>query len=847
MIGTLRTPKRAVLDFRKNMLSVVQVLILSTACFIATGNGLPEKVVTTESPADMVLPPYCTPTFSWTMEPICNVTFNTINNNSSCVVGSGPFYNNYSGISTTVTKGVSYPISVSGNTDGPYTNRINVFIDFNQDNDFSDPGEEFQLGNIVNCGNCAVTGTILIPATALTGNTTMRVMKRFNQYATPCNTEGWGEVEDYVLNIQNSGPPLTLTATSVSICAGQSATVSITPGTFGNYNQYTWSPAGVTGTAPNFTFSPATTTTYTLTGLNTSTLATNTATFTVNVNPAPSIVTVTPAAPSICPGGIATLTASGGTVSGVTAFSENFNGPATGWTTQTTGSPNPWYLYPNNSYVFLNSIISNDASGFAAVDSDAGGSGSTTISSLISPSFSLASYTTASLNFWHFYRYFNGPESGEVQISTNGGATYTTVLTITANAGAATNFANANVSLNTFVGQPDVRIRFRYTASWDFGWAIDNIVVTGNATSGVTWSPAAGLFTNAAGTIPYTGGVTNTVYASPTNTTIYTATATNSVTGCTRTRQVTVTVPLVPGTISNNQIVCGGLAENIILTGHTGTVVTWQSAPDPSFTTGVTNIPGSAGATTLFSTTIGNVTAPMYIRAQILGGTCTAYTNSVFLDVISATWNGTTWTPAPPTSTTKAIFTGNYSSTGDLQACSVLVTSGDVVFNSGHNLIVQNEVVVDNEVIATGKSLSFEDDASLVQFNDAAINSGTIIYKRNSSPMIQYDYTYWSSPVYPQTLVGLSPMTLADKYFWWNPTTYNWQSIAAPGITVMTPALGYIIRAPQGFTAVPQVYPGVFNGVPNNGVISIGIQVNGLNDNNLLGNPYPSAIDADLL
>src|SRR5690606_30727964 len=101
--------------------------------------------------------------------------------------------------------------------------------------------------------------------------------------------------------------------------------------------------------------------------------------------------------------------------------------------------------------------------------------------------------------------------------------------------------------------------------------------------------------------------------------------------------------------------------------------------------------------------------------------------------------------------------------------------------------------------------------------------------------------------VFPQTLVGLSPLTLADKYFWWNPVPYSWESIAAPGITVMTPGLGYIIRAPQTFTAVPQVYPGFFSGVPNNGEITIGITVNGVSDNNFLGNPYPSAIDADIM
>ncbi len=851
MVPTLRCCNHVFIKYR-NVLSVkAQTLLLAAVCLVTMGSATEEKPAGSGTASISAMPPYCTPSFGWDMEPICNVTFNTINNNSSCTVNSGPFYSNYSAISTTVNPLSTYPISVSGNTAGPYTAYINVFIDFNQNDSFNDAGEQFQLGTIYNCTNCAVTGNITIPGTATLGTTTMRVMKRFNAYATPCNTDGWGEAEDYTINIQSAGPPLLLTASSTTICSGQSATVSITPGTVGNYDQYTWSPAGGTGTAPDYTFSPTSTTTYTLTGYNTVTSQTNIATYTVNVNAAPSAVSVTPSNPSVCPGDIVSLVATGGAVSGETAFSENFNDTPVGWTTQNNGSGGTvangaWYLYDDGDYVFFETIHSNDNSGFAAVDSDWQGYGSTTISNLTSPQFSLVGYNSASLSFWHYYKNYIGGESCRVQVSVNNGA-FTTVQTWTNNVGNPANFVNTIINLTPYVGNANVRLRFLYTASWGFGWAIDNVVVTGNAPAAITWSPATGLFTNAAATTPYTGAAATTVYAMPASTTTYTATATNALTGCTSATPVTVTIPVVAGTIADDQTVCAGVADDILLTGHTGSVVTWQSAPDPSFTTGVVNIPGSAGAATLTSAMLGNVTATTYIRAVILGGSCTAYTNTVTLTVISAVWDGSAWNPAPPTAATKAIFDGDYSSTGDIEACSVLVLSGDVVFNSGHNLIVENEVVVDNILITAGKSLTFENDASLVQVNDNALNAGTIIYKRNTAPMIQYDYTYWSSPVFPQTLAALSPLTLSDKYYWWNPTLYDWETIAVPGISVMTPGQGYIIRAPQGYTATPQVFPGTFNGVPNNGEITIGITVNGANDYNLLGNPYPSAIDADVM
>ena len=62
----------------------------------------------------------------------------------------------------------------------------------------------------------------------------------------------------------------------------------------------------------------------------------------------------------------------------------------------------------------------------------------------------------------------------------------------------------------------------------------------------------------------------------------------------------------------------------------------------------------------------------------------------------------------------------------------------------------------------------------------------------------------------------------------------------------MDPGTGYIIRAPQTYDLnVPAPYVGTFFGVPNNGTIPTNIIV-GAGTINLIGNPYPSAIDADL-
>jgi hypothetical protein len=62
----------------------------------------------------------------------------------------------------------------------------------------------------------------------------------------------------------------------------------------------------------------------------------------------------------------------------------------------------------------------------------------------------------------------------------------------------------------------------------------------------------------------------------------------------------------------------------------------------------------------------------------------------------------------------------------------------------------------------------------------------------------------------------------------------------------MAPGVGYIGRAPGGLTYSPtQIVETEFEGVPNNGVVTASI-VKSTGSYNLIGNPYPSAIDVDL-
>ena len=167
--------------------------------------------------------------------------------------------------------------------------------------------------------------------------------------------------------------------------------------------------------------------------------------------------------------------------------------------------------------------------------------------------------------------------------------------------------------------------------------------------------------------------------------------------------------------------------------------------------------------------------------------------------------------------------------------------SGNATLNvkSGATLEVTDVIKV-----ASSASLILQDEASLVQINDVN-NVGNVIAQKKTTPMKRYDFTYWSAPVGGQTLHNLSPNTMADKYYSYSPVIGNWVS-HLNGAQVMAEATGYIVRAPQSYsTSVPAIYNAEFIGTPNNGTVQTPIIV-GTSDMNLIGNPYPSAIDMDL-
>jgi hypothetical protein len=165
--------------------------------------------------------PYCGPlTYSSGVEPITSVVFGGMTNTSAAALG-GTAHESFVDKVANVTVGGTSQIKLQGNTGGAFTTKFIVFIDWNQDGDFLDAGETYfdtaattvQVASSTGTDGKEAIGNIVVPPTALLGNTRMRIKKNFSAttfYPNPCfsagtlaagATTGYGQAEDYTVNV----------------------------------------------------------------------------------------------------------------------------------------------------------------------------------------------------------------------------------------------------------------------------------------------------------------------------------------------------------------------------------------------------------------------------------------------------------------------------------------------------------------------------------------------------------------------------------------------------------------------------------------------------------------------
>ncbi|MEE4001290.1 M20/M25/M40 family metallo-hydrolase [Tenacibaculum sp. FZY0031] len=173
--------------------------------------GLEYIIEVAKSKGSVSVPTYCdSKGNNVNDEYIQKVTLGSINNSSGATNG----YQDFTSISTNLEQGSSNTITVTPKWTGTvYNEGYAVWIDYNQDSDFEDSGEQVWVKSASSDGS--VNGTFTVPASAKLGNTRMRVSMRYNTTPSSCGTFDYGEVEDYAVHIiEGDG------GTSTNICDG---------------------------------------------------------------------------------------------------------------------------------------------------------------------------------------------------------------------------------------------------------------------------------------------------------------------------------------------------------------------------------------------------------------------------------------------------------------------------------------------------------------------------------------------------------------------------------------------------------------------------------------------------
>ena len=221
----------------------------------------------------------------------------------------------------------------------------------------------------------------------------------------------------------------------------------------------------------------------------------------------------------------------------------------------------------------------------------------------------------------------------------------------------------------------------------------------------------------------------------------------------------------------------------------------------------------------------------------------------IFSQVIKSEikWNGSVWTADDTPGTPDQYFLTNLrqdyttSTSGTFNANELEIRSGrDLTISSGDNITIQNSITNNGNVIV-------EDNASLVQVIPDGPNTGTsyTVNRISTSQSEQGNYTYWASPLSSSTLAEVTAN--AENYYSFIAASQSWS--IATSASSMNSGVGYAVTGDELIT-YPNTYTASFTGSAfNNGDISVTLgftaDADADTDWNLLGNPYPSAIDAD--
>jgi hypothetical protein len=157
---------------------------------------------------------------------ITNVVFSTVSNPTGAEPGN---YGNYSAMVGDVQLTATIPVAITYSTG--YTYDTKIWIDWNDNLDFTDPDEEVYVGMSTNSNPTTLAASFVVPVSAPLGQHRMRIGGVDSGPPTPCYTGSWGSFEDYTVNVIPAPAcpsPTALIATAITM----------------NTANLTWTPSG---------------------------------------------------------------------------------------------------------------------------------------------------------------------------------------------------------------------------------------------------------------------------------------------------------------------------------------------------------------------------------------------------------------------------------------------------------------------------------------------------------------------------------------------------------------------------------------------------------------------------
>jgi gliding motility-associated-like protein len=808
---------------------------------------------------------------TYTIAPSSNTFVTVTGANGSCTAQATPSVIISSGISLsvnnpTICTGQSATLTASGATTYTWTGGINT----NTINVNPASTTVYSVSGTVGSCTGSTTSTVTVigqPTISITGNTSICSGSSTTLTANGANTYTWAaggqltatvslnpsSTTDYTITGSNGvcsstttatvsvTPTPTLTANSVTICPGQTATLTASGAT-----TFTWMPGNVTGSS--YTLAPSSNTFVTVTGANGSCTSQATPSVTIGTGITLSVNNAT-----ICTGQTASLTASGATTytwdSGAQTNTLNVNpasttiytvsgtaGTCTGSTTSTvTVIGQPTISVTGNTTICLGGATTLTASGANSYTWAAGGELTATVS--LNPS-STTDYTVTG-------------DNGVCTNTTLVTVSVTPTPTLTANSVTICPAQTATLTVSgatTYTWNPGNVTGNTYTIAPSSNTFVTVTGANGSCTSQVTPSITIGTGISigvnnpticvgqtasltASGATSYTwdsGAQTNTLNVNPASTTVYTVSGTAGT--CTGSATSTVTVLNLPNlSVTGNTAICSG--NSTTLTANGATSFTWASGGQ--LTAAVTVSPaaditytvsGFDGACTNTTTVDVSVTPTPSLTASPVS-ICTGQTATLTVSgATTYTWNpgnvtGNTYTDSPASSSA-------YTVTGANGTCTSQVTTS-ITVGSGISIAINNPTICAGQSVvltATSTATSYTWDSGANSNTLSVSPSSTTIYTVSGSSgscVGVNTATVTVNPVPTLTVTSndicagqTSTLTVsgANTYTWSNGSNNSTQTVSPSATTI------YTVSGTNGFGCVNTAVAGTtvnVNSVPN--------------------------------